>query len=97
MPDNEELRKNRLIKKKDQLGDNNGEDSDEEMLELLRRQGGGFGSGRSPPSGTAFNQVDQAGDESEDSGEWLSTTSVVFVVSKFNSSTQSDFTSKILL
>ena len=38
MPDNEELRKNRLIKKKDQLGDNNGEDSDEEMLELLRRQ-----------------------------------------------------------
>ena len=38
MPDNKELSKNRLIKKKDQHCDNSGEDSDEEMLELLRRQ-----------------------------------------------------------
>ena len=37
MPDNVELKKNRLIKKKDKDNDVE-EDSDEEMLQLLQRQ-----------------------------------------------------------
>lgn len=37
MPDNVELKKNRLIKKKDKDNDME-EDSDEEMLQLLQRQ-----------------------------------------------------------